>query len=99
MKNLSIKTVTLIVVLSFNINAKATDYQYFVKTIKKSCTGTKSLLVKKTYLGFIRNKSTCSNTFAQRLLKTCSKISCKDLITTYNTSNERESGNVIGRAY
>lgn len=99
MKKIIPKISLAITVVSFSTQAKAVDYHYFIKTIKQSCEKSNSLLLKKTFLSFMRDKNSCENTFAQKLLNDCEKLSCQKLKTTFETSNQRESGNVIGRSY
>jgi len=72
------------------------DYNFFSKTISTQCNLTNKLILKKTYLGFIRNNQTCNGSFAKRLLNSCKEMTCKSLLTTFEESRERESGNVIG---
>jgi hypothetical protein len=77
-------------------SAGAADYNYFARTISNQCKLTNKLILKKTYLGFVRNNQACTGSFAKKLLSTCKEITCESLITTFQESRDRESGTVIG---
>lgn len=74
----------------------AADYNFFSRTISSQCNLPNKLILKKTYLGFIRNNQSCDGSFAKRLLSTCKEMTCETLLSTFEEARDRESGNVIG---
>lgn len=77
-------------------SALGADYNFFSKSISGQCKLANKLILKKTYLGFIRNKQSCDGSFAKKLLSSCNAINCESLISIYEEAQNRDSGNVIG---
>lgn len=75
---------------------QAGDYRYFAQVIGQQCQSSKQLLLKKTYLGFLRNSQSCEGSFAKQLLNSCKALTCDSLISAFDESKSKESGTVIG---
>ena len=77
---------------SFLAHAKLGEY---VDQVIKFCPDTSSLLIKKSAVE-LTQKAHCEHKFTADLLKKCSKLSCEQLVESYNKHMKGRSGSVVG---
>lgn len=99
---LSIKYfIIVLMALAFSTNAKAQAILDFTESFKLVCPKSSTILPKKIFLTITkinrRGTEPCDDNYLKVLAKSCkSKVSCNEIIATYNKSISSFQGKIIG---
>jgi hypothetical protein len=74
----------------------AGEFDAYVATIKSQCSEANQLVVKKSLIELTQEQN-CNSAFTSLLLKGCSQLDCKKLISYWTAFNSATAGAVIGK--